>query len=254
MVCSKCQHENTGGKFCGKCGNSLLADVTNEVAATSVPTHSAQQPNVHVENAKKVTKMYFGYFMNILKSPYSQSKSIGTEHFINGLITVALYALFIPLMVYLGLKDTIGIFHDSPFFTFVVKPSFGYAVFIMLVASYSFAAIKLGKVQVSYQAVIARFGSLLVPFVGMFGLALLFAVLEIKFFVLILFIGFIGSIFTVPALTISSFKKDTSSGLDVVYGTILTYVATFITLGIMANILLEAIKNALEQWFGSFFF
>jgi hypothetical protein len=255
MICGNCQHENAGGKFCAKCGTKMVFnEAKQEIASTTQPVHQAQ-PNIHMENAKKITKMYFGFFMTILKNPYSQSKNIGNEHFINGLITVALYAIFIPLMVYLGLKDSLAMgYVDSPFLNFVVKPAFGYAVFILLVVTYSFAAIKLGKVQADFQTVIARFGSLLIPFVGMFGLALLLALLETKFFAIILFIGFVGSIFTVPALTISSFKKEISGGLDVVYGTILTYVLTFITLMIMASILLETIINSIQDSLGGFLF
>jgi hypothetical protein len=255
MTCPKCNHLSDGGNFCGKCGTRLGA--VQETAAASevetIPFNATQAPsNAHLENAKKISKMYLGFFMGVLKKPFSQAQNVGKEHFINGLITVALYAIFIPLMVFLGFKDY-SQYVDSPFLNFVLKPAFGYAVFILLVVVYSFAAIKLGKIQASLQEVIARFGTFLVPFVGLFAIATIMALMEMEFFALILFIGFIGSIFTVPPLVIASFKKQSTAGLDVIYGTILTYLATFITLGIMGRILFEMIGSMIEDYVSSLF-
>lgn len=256
MKCLNCNHLNDGGKFCEKCGAKLVV-IDEAAAATETPVYNTQtvstQPNVHIENAKNVSKMYAGFFMNVIKKPFSQSQHVDHTHFVNGLITVALYAIFIPLMLYLGFKEYTT-YIDSPFLNVVVKPAFAYAIFILLVSVYSFAAIKLGKVNTSLQDVIARFGTFLVPFVGLFIVATIMALLQIKLFALLLFIGFIGSVFTVPPLVIASFKKEVTAGLDVVYGTILTYLATFITIGFMAKLLFEVVGSMLEDLLSSFFF
>ncbi|MFC0187112.1 zinc ribbon domain-containing protein [Fictibacillus aquaticus] len=256
MVCSNCQHENPEGRFCAKCGTMLVGNEAAQETAAGV--HDAagyqaqQQSNAHLENAKKVTKQYAGYFMSVLKNPYKTASRIEGDQLINGLITIALYALFIPLMVYIVVESQLGDWADLPFFDFVVKPTLAYTLFIVLVASYTFAAIRLAKVQASYQAVLARFGSLLIPFVAMFAVALLLALLEMELFSFFLVVGFLSSIFTVPALTILSFKKEQmEEGLDVVHGMILAYVLTFITLYVMSSILVERIVNNLNSpfWF-----
>jgi hypothetical protein len=246
---------NDGGNFCEKCGVKLSS---HEIAATTegatkpqvVPVSSTS--SINLENAKKISKMYWGYFTTILRSPFSRSKHIGKEQFMNGIITIILYALFIPLMMYFGLKDLTYI--ESPFLNIVIKPAFAYAIFILLVATFLFFALKLGKVPVGYKDVAARFGAFLVPFVALFVLAFLMAILQMKLFLLLLFIGFIASIFTVPVFVIGSFKNNIHQGLDAVYGTVLTYLATFITLGIMGKALFAIILQMVQEHIFSLFF
>lgn len=251
MICSNCQLKSEGGRFCEACGTQL---VSNETAAT-VETLASQsfQANKQIDAAKNISKMYFSFFIDVLKKPYIISKNVGKEQLINSFITIGLYALFIPLMMYFGLKEYTE-YIDSPFLNIVVKPMISYAIFIILVGAFTFGALKLGKVNVSFQDVIARFGTTLVPFVGLFLVALVFALLQIKLFVLLLFLGFVGSIFTVPALVIASFKKNMTEGLDAIHGTILTYVATFITIGIMAKVLFSILMEMVQEYISSLFF
>jgi hypothetical protein len=261
MVCPTCNHFTEGGNFCEKCGTKLSAASEHETAVTlesatdlkSKTASASSQPNVYLENAKKISKMYWSYFTTILRKTFSNAQHVGKEQFINGLITVGFYSLFIPLMIFFGFSEYTE-YIDSAFLNVVIKPAFAYAIFILLVAAFSFVAIKLGKVPVSYQDVIARFGAFLIPFVGLFALAFVMSILQIKLFALFLFIGFIGSIFTVPAFVIGSFKKDIHVGLDAVYGTILTYIATFITLIIMGKVLFEMIIHMIQEYISSYFF
>ncbi|GLH64227.1 zinc ribbon domain-containing protein [Geobacillus proteiniphilus] len=259
MICPSCSHVNDGGNFCENCGTKL--SITSEIAAATERAGDAQSStasisaasSVHLDNAKKISKMYWGYFTTVLRKPFSQSRRVGKEQFVNGLITIVLYTLFIPLMIFFGLKDYTG-YIGSPFLNIVVKPFFAYFVFIMLIATFTFLAVKFGKVQVSYQDVIARFGTFLIPFVGLFALALVMALLQMKLFLLLLFLGFIASIFTVPAFVIGSFKDGIHEGLDAVYGTVLTYVATFIVLGMMAKALFAVVMHMIQEYISSFFF
>lgn len=267
MNCPNCNHTSDGGKFCGNCGAPLSSSTHSEIA-TNGPTIATQQPqpNAYFQSTKTVSTMYFNFFLQVLKKPYASSQSVGGEHFVNAIITIILYAIFIPLIIYFGVKSfmngisdaTGGIFGNTysmgPSFTdFVLKPMFGYAVFILLVATFVFAAIMLGKIEVTYKSVIARFGSFLIPFLALFVVALILSIFNAKIYIFLFLLGFIGSIFIVPPLVIASYKKETQGGLDTIYGTLLTYILTFITLAIMTNVLFGALKSILLGGTGGFF-
>jgi hypothetical protein len=272
MNCPNCNHVNQGGKFCENCGTNLSSTVVSQVAASNesnthagVPGSGAavqSEPNQYLEVTKVISKQYFGYFVQVLKKPYSNSQAVGAEHFVNGLITMVLFALIIPLIIYFTAKGLLsdiggfggGLFEDAvesvspPFSDFVVKPFFAYLVFILLIAVFSFGAIKLGKVQNSFKEVVARFGSFLIPFVAILVIGLILSILKISLALVILLIGLLGTIFMVPTLVIASFKKNSTQGLDTIYGTLLTYVLTSITLAIMGEMLFDAIRSALYDF------
>jgi len=265
MKCSNCKHENEGGKFCENCGAKLQGTFENEVAASVEPVYESSQrnqTNQYIETTKKVSKQYFSYFMQVLKKPYANSKNVGSEHFINGIITIVLYCLFIPLMTYFGVSGVLSKVNNfgssllgtdvnikPPFTDIVIKPVFAYVIFTLLVVTYTFAAVKLGRIKASYKELLARFGSILIPFVLLLAIGFVMSILKMKLFILFLILGFIGSILVVPPLVIASYKKENQEGLDVVYGTLLTYVLIFITNIIMAKILFEAIINSFSNIF-----
>lgn len=260
MICPNCSHENEGGKFCVKCGTPLKMDANSEVAATSetaAPTTTVQ-PNRYIESTKKISKTYFSYFMQVLKQPYASSQGMGAEHFINGLITMIIYSFLIPLTTYFGLKSVLNqinpfgsdLFGSSlPFSDVVLKPTFAYLIFILLVAIFTFAAIRLGRVNASFKEVIARFGSFLIPTIAIFVIGLLMAILAIKMFFVLLIFGFIGSVFLVPPLVIASFKKETKDGIDIIYGSLITYALIFIAAAIMGDMLFNALQSSFYDLF-----
>lgn len=269
MQCPVCSHENEGGNFCEQCGAKLNPSAYQETAATVEGSNRSSQvntqPNQYLEGAKHTSKLFFSYFIKVLKSPYTSSQSVGEDNFINAIITIILYSLIIPLMTYFGLKSLLsaangitGMFgvdtsSISPsFLNVVIKPTIAYAIFVLLVATFTFAAIKLGKVKVSFKNVISRFGSFLIPFVAILLVALIMALLEMKTFLVVLFFGFITSLFLVPPLVIASFKKESHSGLDVIYGTLLTYLLTIITISIMGKMMFDALLNSFSSIFSVF--
>ncbi|GAB6991628.1 hypothetical protein [Paenibacillus pini] len=207
--------------------------------AASTGTGSAQ---VYLDNAKKVSQLYFGFFVNALKRPMGYAQETGKENFMNGLITIVLFSLIIPLMAYTLFRN-VAFFVDHPFWSMFVKPWFGYIIFMMIIASFTYLTIRLGKTVVSYQEVISKFGALLVPFLCCLLIAYIMAILHASIFIIFFALGFIGAIFTIPALLISSYNKAKQSTLDTVYGTLLTYLLTCIVLWIMGNILMDSLTN-----------
>ncbi len=268
-VCTNCNHQNDGGKFCENCGSPLIATATTvspDGASTSQVVGQPQgstQPNQYLEGAKQVSKQYGLYFLQVLKKPYSSSVNVGAEHFTNGLITMVLYSLFNPLIVFFALKgvlaDMTGFGNDFfgeevevnvPFMEVVIKPTLAYVVFVLLVATFSFAAIKLGRINANFKEVVARFGVFLIPAVAILAIGLLFSILKVKMFVLFALLGFLILLFLVPPLVIASFKKESQEGIDVIYGSIITYILSFVALAIMGDLLFEQIKSYVMDMFG----
>ncbi|WP_243298674.1 zinc ribbon domain-containing protein [Bacillus litorisediminis] len=287
MICPNCSHENEGGKFCVKCGTQLssTSDETvigpdnqpvqapHQVSGTKEEYVSQPEPasNVqasqYVEGAKKISKSYFNSFVQVLKQPYSASVKAGEEQFINGIITIILYSLLVPLIIYFALKGVIGDLNDfgaeffgesmdinPPFADVVIKPFIAYVIFIFLIAAFSFVAVKLAKVNSSFKEIVSRFASFLIPFVTILALALILSLLNVSLFIYLLFFGLVGAIFLVPALVVTSYSKASQEGLDKVYGILITYVLTFIALRIMGEMLFDSLVSAFSSIFGGGFY
>jgi hypothetical protein len=287
MICPNCSHQNDGGKFCEKCGTPLIPENTNreEAAASSdartvlqpesqqvhyqQPVYNQQQsapvqpqPNRYIESTKKISKMYLGYFFQVLKQPFASTHNVGSEHFINGIITMILYAFLIPFTMYFFIKEAANginsfgseLFGSStpsieiPFTDVVLKPTFAFIIFIFLVALFTFVSVKLGRENATFKETIARFGSLLIPVVAILFVALVMSILNIKLFIVLLVFGILGSLFLVPALVITSFKKQ-SGGVDAFYGAMITYILTFIAIAIMGDMLLSVFQEAFSNFF-----
>lgn len=243
VTCPNCHHQNDGGNFCEKCGTRLAEGEPVVVGGASAASVEATRPNEHLEKAKNVSKLYFGYFVSLLKSPLSKGSRIGEEHFVNGLITIILYSLILPLSMYVALRDY-GSFMDSPFLTIVIKPFLTMGVFVFLMSVFTFCAVKVVGEHVSFKSAVARFGAILVPFIAIFALGLLMSLFGIYEFVFVLALGLFGAIFTVPAIVVMSYTRNITSKFDPLYGIILTYVASFI---VFALILKGFILNMIDS-------
>ncbi|MBP1930154.1 zinc ribbon domain-containing protein [Ammoniphilus resinae] len=257
MFCPSCGNHNEGGKFCVKCGTKLDAPNEASVAEEEVAAATSQSPsyqkvlanvgsNEKVQQAKQISQLYFKYFMSIIRKPTQISQEANQAQFINGMITIVLYALSIPLMVYFGLNDMIGSYMDSPFTDIVIKPAFYFFLFIAFIDAALFGVIKLGKVNASFKDVTARFGSFLVVPLAFLLVALVFSLVKFKLFLLFLLFGFLG-LFIVVSFTIYSFKRSSSSGLDPVYGTFITYLAILILLVTLGDSMFESLKSSIQD-------
>ena len=78
------------------------------------------------------------------------------------------------------------------------------------------------------------------------------SVLNIKLFIVFLLLALLGLIFLIPPLVIASFKGHSTGGVDVIYGTFITYILTFIAFGIMGDMLASSLMRAIEDAFSFF--
>ncbi|WAA09756.1 zinc ribbon domain-containing protein [Fervidibacillus albus] len=253
MKCPKCQHENEFGNYCIKCGTPLTENTGSKDDEDFTGNgQQSVQGNHQFESMKQLSKGYFQYFLDVLKNPYREASKFGKEQQINSFITIGLYSIFIPMIIYITLGD-LKMWIDQPFFNLFIKPFIGYAIFVLLIALYIFLAIKINKISVSIQDVFSRYGTMLVPFVVIFALAFITSLLEMDIFLFLLFFGFAAVVFLVPPFVLMSFTKGEKVGIDLIYSTLIVYVLTFITIDIMSDLLFSMIGNIIGGLFNTFF-
>ena len=269
MKCQNCGHENRGGRFCENCGTPLVESTENTIQnqqpqpapVVSSGNTGASQAEDYLKKTKDQSKQYITYFIDVLKRPYaSLNAPLENQHFVHAIITIVLYSLFIPLISYFLIKEASeGINRMNPFggygsndytvpFTdIVLKPFFAFAIFIVLLIALTFISIKLGRVNVKFKEVLTRFGTLLIPFVFILAIGVIFSILKVSLFSLLLMgIGLTGAIYIVVPVLIAFYKKNSAGeGLDVVYGTLLTYILMVIVLLITGEMLFESLLSGI---------
>lgn len=249
MNCPSCNHLNDGGKFCVNCGTEMGTQLV------------ANEPNKYIETSKQISKQYASFFIRVLKKPNEVGKGITQEYFVNGITTAVIYSFIIPLIFYFAMKGFLSNVNEyveffgnmervAPSFKDVVLlPTIAFFIFIALLMGYTFLALKLSKVSVNIQSVVARFGAFLIPIVAILFLALILVIFKMSFAILFFVIAFIGSITIVPVLVMSSFSKNQRQRLDTFYGALLVVVLSFLTIFFMENLLFESIKDAISDYF-----
>ncbi|MCI4620610.1 hypothetical protein AT960_07115 [Priestia megaterium] len=292
MNCSNCGHFNDGGKFCVKCGHRLKEEAAaSQTAAASEyqpqpqpqTAYAPQQPNQRVRQAKKVSKSFFSYFAEGIKNPTATAQAAGESQFVNALITVILYALSIPIMLYVGWKllliqfvrsmfklpiiseemapsdleefntgadlikatDINSIIHFN-FTDFVFKQGILIFIGLAVIIGATYIAAKFGKVDVSFKEFFSRFGTFLIIPTALLLIGLVLAFLHVEYFSYFMNFGLL-SIFLVVPFTIASFKQSGTNGLDRIYSTLIVYVVITIVLTFIANGLGEEAKTIITR-------
>jgi hypothetical protein len=270
LQCANCGHLNEDGKFCVKCGSKLGEEGISQQVAATAENHPYQQsstvssqPNQHVENVKQISTMYASYFWQGIKNPTTTAKGAGENQFINALITIILYSVSVPLMIYIGWKiiiyklfmtvyDAVGAHSlfgeiaegaspndipDIEEFTFVdivLKQSIFFLIGVLVIIAASYGIIKLAKVDVSFKAFIARFGTYMIVPTTVFLVGIVLCLIHIDLFLYCLLFGLLGMFFVIP-VTLLSFKRNSNSGLDTIYGILILYVVTVIVYVMIAK-------------------
>lgn len=217
--------------------SASASETPNNANSNSSPV----QQNVQLRQVKQISKQYFSYFLEVLKSPVRAGETSNAGHVANAFITLGLFALLLPLIVYFYLRSTIGDLNFLGFETHVsfgrviIKSFFILALIVLAGNSVLFLVLKLGKVGVNYREVLARFGTFMVPAVALNAVALLFSLLGAHsvmglfvtagLFAWFAAIGFVGN----------SFNKEHISGLDAFYGVIISYLATLLLLYLLGD-------------------
>jgi len=264
MICSNCGHEQGQGKFCGKCGTKFedaavhFTDnsVTERVAATQsetvIPTPSQPaEPNVHVENLKKQSKMYGSYFMQQLKKP-SLIYNRGEAEFTNGLISIVLLGVLLSLSLYIFMGEIFSGYGPG-FFSFFSSVLVFILIAMGIVISSLFLTNKFFGPQHSFKTIMSFYGAHFSPLLIAATASLLLMLLKsYTFGNLILSAIFIFAIFILPLYLISLLLTKKSSHIDPLYGFSL-YVVMFsiffiIYITILADSTIGGYFDELNYW------
>lgn len=219
-------------------GNSphVFTPPQSQSSATETAENEPEQPNPYLESAKQNSKIYFDYFVKGLKNPLTMAQKTGSEQLLNGIISMAIFVILIPFSFYLSIGSSRNYLFSSPFLDIFLKPVFWLALFMFLVAVYTFGAVKLStNPKVDLKEIIARFGTLLVPFIAIAIVAFFFMFMGSGIGSIFLTIALIGGIFTIPVLITMSYRREALGGLDTLYAILLIYVAIFLTMLILGD-------------------
>ncbi|MGD6803418.1 hypothetical protein ACQCVK_12435 [Rossellomorea vietnamensis] len=234
IICSECNHQQEAGKFCGSCGADLSTAVESpiqpsaqrEVAAAS----HTQQPVYNNENltkAKEGVSKYWSFALNVLKSPSAALTGYET-HFVNGLITIAVYVAAFALSLYFLAnklyKTMMGGFgnffgegmgaQSLPFFDIAFALFMFALLFVAGAILSSFAAIKMMSEPLSFKGIIGQFGSVIIPFAAMNVIALIFGLAgSVQLTLLFTGLSLIFTIFIMPAIVV--YDRSIKSGKSV---------------------------------------
>ncbi|MDE5414084.1 hypothetical protein [Alkalihalobacterium chitinilyticum] len=253
MNCPQCGSivEN-GSKFCTSCGCKLDTVVqtaaTNDGTAPSSPTTSFQD-NQYLQQGREVSKQYLGYALEVLKNPMGMGKTVNGGSYVNGIISIVLYSLLLPIYAYFLMKKVSQGFMPFSFSDIVIMPFITIAIFVIVLTAIMFGIVKLMKVEGSFKDVLARFGTFLVVPVTFLLVAIILVFLSVISFSLILVVLASASYLIAVISTIYSFKTENNGGLDAFYGSLLTYIA----MALVAYMMAESVLNKLIDEISTFF-
>ncbi|MBO2946065.1 hypothetical protein JJQ72_18980 [Paenibacillus sp. F411] len=234
---------------------SPSSSVPAPVVHTSSSSKQEPEPSkaaAYLDQAKDGSRIYISYALEVLKSPLAAAQRTGSEQLVNGVISIVLFTLLIPLLVYIMIGSngrnlieySIG---RSPFTEIVLKPWFWLLVLTGLSAVYTAGAVKLSSSSnVHIKEVIARYGTLLVPFIALMMISSLLISMGTSLGSMLLIIGLVGAYFTVPALIITGYFNQAGRGnMDVLYSILLVYAALLVTIMLIGRSLMSMIVNGL---------
>ncbi|GGM32096.1 hypothetical protein GCM10011351_17830 [Paraliobacillus quinghaiensis] len=259
MNCPNCQaalEENA--KFCTNCGTKINEENVAHVATSAQHTETAQhvpnqqeQTGDYVQQGKQISKQYWNFILQAMAHPFEVSKKVREADKVNGMITLALFSLFVPLFTYITIHSLSGGYLAPTFTDVVLKPFIIFLIFFALLIAVKFGVAKLMKANVSFIDVMTRFGTLMVLPTAVAMTAVLFAILDSYTFSSILLLLAISTASMASTATIFSLKTKApaTSGLDVYYGVVLTYVAMAIILLLIGDSILGNLINEMQRGF-----
>lgn len=197
-----------------------------------------------VQQGSQISKQFGNFYIKALMHPFMTAKNVGKPHFTNGLLTIILTALLLPLVFYIpNLLDGYGDYFGKR----VIRPFLLIGIALILASAIAFAAIRLGRIATDFMAVTAKLGTMLVPATASLLLCILSFVLELgDKFSLFLFMISLALIFGSITSTVLSYRKESINGLDPLYGAVIANLA-------FGYILVKFANSSLGFGFGGLF-
>ncbi|WP_249870445.1 DUF6574 domain-containing protein [Oceanobacillus saliphilus] len=258
LVCPKCNNHQESGKFCGVCGEAVQpvareAIVNGTIQEPVGSSGSAQAATMEVQPTvaaiKSGVSQYWSYFLSLVKNPTRAFQS-NEDHFANGLITLALYAVIYSLSIYFLANSIMrsfgGFFSESiPFFALNSRIVLAVILSFAITFGSAYAMMKIGKNQESFKTIIAQYGSIIVPFTALNVIAMLGGIISS---IQLTFIPLIASvIFAFLFIPVIFVYEKLKNHQQKVYLSLATIVFIFIISYVLGDVLLSNLLNDIEN-------
>ncbi|MCU9613797.1 zinc ribbon domain-containing protein [Caldibacillus lycopersici] len=177
MICPHCQKTNTpDASYCPYCGNSFdsiakepsepVAIDSTEIAVSPMSHHTKDRRAAAISRNKKkgFFKKYWDFLLESLKSPATFSNRVGADQYLNGYLSITLYALFYGLTIaFLYRPLTLLQPPDARFLeslqTFLLSFLF-YEAWLLVTAGLLYVVINYWlKLNRAFHHIVGRFGS-----------------------------------------------------------------------------------------------
>lgn len=265
VVCKNCEHRQDSGKFCEACGQPIgvpnHAEATSDVAQnTSVPNqqtqevhhqpaYSQQQKRTAMEPAqqsnhertdamKETLTNYWTYFINLLKNP-TNAFSLNESQFINGLITIALYLILLPIGISIMAEEGVGL----GFFIFML-------VVLAIIFFSAFLMIKIGKDTSPFPLLVTQFAGLLVPSVTLHVIVLIGGIIEAMSLIAFpLILSIIYTVFYVPVFFVYEKTAEIHPRSQKIYLSFGAFLVMMIAFFILGDAIISQIISDMEREF-----
>ncbi|MBM7551678.1 zinc ribbon domain-containing protein [Thalassobacillus pellis] len=236
MTCPKCNAAHDGGKFCGNCGSPVEGNVAHtqsagEAAATAAPMYDSETT---FEKLKQSSQNYMGYFLDGLKNPTKKSHNTSPNDFVNGTITLVLYALLFAAIGYTA-SSKVMMYFDVPFLS-IFFPIFMYtAILLVIMTALVFGLSKPGNSQLTFKGALSRFGTFMILPAAFLLVGFVFLLLNV-FSLFAITTGLaVLTMFVALTFSIYSYKREDTPGLDALYSSLIAYVVLLVVLQAIAE-------------------
>lgn len=202
--------------------------------------------NEKVQQAKEVSKQYVSYFLSVLARPYQTMKTVGDQHALNGLITMALIAILSSTYFLLTFSrlDMGGLFVAG-----FIRPLLFTAIILIVAVVLIYAVLKIEKITFRPKTLVAQYGTLLVPSVASLVLANLFIFISYPIAIFLLVVSYVIVFAGMNAVLFQHPLNRTKSAIDSMY-TVL--IANVVLLYILYRLLAGSILGILGMMLSPF--
>lgn len=265
LKCQQCGFEQQEGKFCGKCGNKLVADQVEEqtqVSITQEQSGTAPKQNQPVgtssdslEKMKATSKMYGTYVVQYLKRPamiFSRSRAEFKNGFINLMIFAVLWALISGIIGEKFMSSFSLGMSSSVFLPIFIRMFIYTAILLAIIIGLILLIDKLFVKKHSIYDIASIYGTHLIPVNVVLLLSLLLFIIDsYEYGSFLLGLSSTLMLIIIPFYLVSVLLHKDRANIDPLYGYFLYIIGFFIAMYIILNIVADsAIGDIIDElWY-----
>jgi len=180
--------------------------------------------NEKVQQAKEVSKQYLSYFKSVITRPYQTMKTVGEQHALNGLLTMALVILLVSLFF---LQTFSAYNFPSLFLGGFVRPVIFTAVTLAAALVLIYGVLKMEKLAFHAKTLVAQFGSLLVPAAASLIVANVFVFISYSIAIYLFVVSYIIIFVALNAVLFHYPLNRSTAAMDSLYSVLIANVVLF---------------------------